>query len=43
MPARPFEHLPAPRPEDLLVTYPDLDAEFVDAYARVLPYTMTSP
>jgi predicted O-methyltransferase YrrM len=43
VPARPFEHLPAPRPEDLLVTYPDLDAEFVDAYERVLPYTMTSP
>lgn len=43
MPARPFEHLPAPAPGDLLVTYPDLDPTFVGAYASARDFTMTSP
>jgi O-methyltransferase len=43
VPARPFEHVPAPEPEDLLVTYPDLAPGFVEPYAAALAYTMTSP
>lgn len=43
VPARRFEHVPAPLPEDLLTAYPDLDADFVRPYESALPYTMTSP
>lgn len=43
MSARPFEYSPAPTPEDLLLTYPDLDPSFVAAYASAHEFTMTSP
>lgn len=43
MSARPFEYSLAPAPEDLLVTYPDLDPSFVQAYASAREFTMTSP
>jgi O-methyltransferase len=40
---RTFEYPSTPDPEHLLAVHPDFDPDFVDAYARSMAYTMTSP